>query len=373
MKNTFSPERLKLARQRRGLKQQELAARCNVATRTIHRWETGRFEPTDANLKTLSHTLRFPVSYFSGNVPSTLEDWAFRSFTNMTARQRNMALAAGSQAIDLDRWLDGLIQRPGLRLPDLQGHPPEEAAIVIRAKWGLGYRPLPNTVHLMEANGIRVYSLVYEGARFDALSVWQGDVPFVFLNTATTVERRRMNACHEVGHLVLHSRTGGGGTKSENNEAARFAAALLMPADPFIVSAPRKITLPAIISAKQQWGVSAISYIRRLHELHRISNWQYRSLCTKLMTRYHHTDEPGPARAPEVSSVLAQVFSPRGFGISRREAIEHLRIPMSDLDDMTFGLTLTVARESAKHKAHTSSSGNIVEKDHSRSPLRLVK
>ena len=373
MKNIFSPERLRLARQRRGLKQQELAARCNVSTRTVYQWENGRGVPKDARLQMLASILGFPASYFFGDAPPTLDKWAFRAFTKMTAPQRDMALAAGAQAIDLDKWLDDLIQRPKLRLPDLQGHPPDEAAIAVRANWGLGYRPLPNTVHLMEANGIRVYSLVYDGAKFDALSVWHGDVPFVFLNTSTTVERRRMNACHEIGHLVLHARTGGGETKRENDEAAGFAAAFLMPADPFVVSAPRKITLPAIISAKQKWGVSAFSYIRRLHELQRISNWQYRSLCVKLMTRYEHTDEPGPTRVPEVSSVLDQVFSQRDFGISRRDAIKRLRIPMSDLDDMTFGLTLTVAREGAKHMARTTSSDNVGETIDSQPELRLVK
>ena len=373
MKDIFSPQRLKLARQRRGLKQQELAARCNVSTKTVYRWEHGKRVPDNANLRTLASTLHFPASYFFGDAPPTLENWAFRSFTKMTARQRDMALAAGAQAVDLDQWLDVLIQRPKLRLPDLQGHPPDEAAIAVRANWGMGYRPLPNTVHLMEANGIRVYSLVYEGAKFDAFSVWHGDVPFVFLNTATTIERRRMNACHEIGHLVLHARTGGGGTKSENDEAAAFAAAFLMPADPFIVSAPRKITLPAIINAKQRWGVSALSYVRRLHELRRISNWQYRSLCIKLVTRYEHTDEPGPARAPEVSSILGKVFSSRGFRIPRRDAIDHLRIPMSDLDEMTFGLTLTVAREGTIQRTRTFSPRNIIETSNPHTEIRLEK
>ena len=39
---------------------------------------------------------------------------------------------------------------------------------------------LPNVVHLMEAHGIRVYSLVQDGASFDAFSVWHGEVPFAF-------------------------------------------------------------------------------------------------------------------------------------------------------------------------------------------------
>ena len=49
----------------------------------------------------------------------------------------------------------------------------------------------------------------------------------------------------------------------------------------------------------------------------------------------------GQLQVPEVSKVLGWVFSPKKSGISRRDAIRHLRIPMRDLDEMTFGLALT--------------------------------
>ena len=65
-------------------------------------------------------------------------------------------------------------------------------------------------------------------------SHWQGDVPFIFLNTTKTAERSRMDAAHELGHLVLHAHTGGGSTKPHEDEAQAFAAAFLMPKAPFI-------------------------------------------------------------------------------------------------------------------------------------------
>lgn len=348
MTEIFSPERLRLARKRRGLHQQELAARIGVSPKAVSRWERGERSPEDDNLASLARELRFPVSYFLGDAPPTLDNWAFRSLARMTARQRDMALAAGAQAVGLDLWLDTLIERPDPNLSDLRGHPPEKAAVAVRAAWGLGYRPLPNVVHLMESNGMRVYSLVHDGADFDAFSVWYGKVPFVFLNTTVTTERGRMDSCHEIGHLVLHKHTGGGETKSENDEAAAFAAAFLMPVEPFMASAPRKPTLASVIEAKRQWGVSALAYVRRLHELGRITDWQYRSLCIKIKTEYRHTEEPSPIREPEASKVLAWVFSSHESRISRRDATKYLRIQMSDLDDMTFGLTITAMQGGAR-------------------------
>ena len=339
----FSPERLKLARQRRGIQQQELAVWIGVTPKAVSRWELGKRVPITDRLESLSRVLNFPVEYFFGSPPPILQNWAFRSLTKMTAPQRDMALAAGVQAISLDMWLDERIQRPELRVPDLRGQLPEAAATAVRATWGLGYRALPNVVHLMEANGFRVYSLVHDGVNVDAFSVWHGNVPFVFLNTTVTIERSRMDACHEIGHLVLHARTGGGGRSPEEREAAEFATALLMPAEPVMATAPPRVTLQSIVEAKQLWGVSALAYICRLHKLGRITEWQYRSLAIKIKTEYR-TTEPHPLRVPEASKVLWWVFSSRESGISRREAVRHLQVPMSDLDEMIFGLTLTPVR-----------------------------
>jgi hypothetical protein len=91
---------------------------------------------------------------------------------------------------------------------------------------------------------------------------------------------------------------------------------------------------------KQQWGVSALGDVRRLHVLGRLSEWQYKSMCIEIKTRFPK-DEPGHKRPHEASKVLAWVFSSPESGITRRDATKHLRIPMRDLDDMTFGLALT--------------------------------
>ena len=339
MSEIFSPERLTLARQRRGLLKQELAARVGVTPKTVSRWENGERAPAGDHLALLSRELGFAVEYFFGDAPPLLENWAFRSLARMTAKQRDTALAAGAQAVALDLWLDSLINRPALDLPDLRGQSPEEAATSVRAAWSLGYRPVPNMVHLLESRGVRVYSLVHDGVEFDAFSLWHGGLPFVFLNTSVTAERSRMDACHELGHLVLHAHTGGGATKPENDEASAFAANFLMPRDQFIATAPRQVSLATIVRAKQAWGVSALSYVRQMHVLNLISDWQYKSMCIEIKTKYPK-DEPGPTRPNEASKILAWVFSSES-GITRKDAAKHLRVPISDLNEITFGLALT--------------------------------
>ena len=69
------------------------------------------------------------------------------------------ALAAGSMAVDLHRWITDRFQLPSADLPDLRDYDPEDAANALRMDWGIGVRPIGNLVHLLEAKGIRVFSL----------------------------------------------------------------------------------------------------------------------------------------------------------------------------------------------------------------------
>ena len=330
----FSGERLVLARQRRGLFAQELAARVGVSVKTVGRWERSEKAPEEKNVLALSALLDFPPHHFFGDAPERLAAEKFRALARLTRRDQNLARAAGAQAVALDRWISQRFTRPEPNVPDLRDCTPEEAAEKLRAVWALGNKPLPNIVHLLERNGVRVYSLVHLGDEIDAFSVWQGAVPFVFLNTVKSTERGRMDACHELCHLTMHAHTNGA---AEEREAQTFAGSLLMPAVPFLASRPARISLGAIIEAKQEWGVSALAYAHRLYTLRHMTDWQYRNLCIEIKSRFPRA-EPGPERPREHSQVLAKVLA---NGASRKEMARDLGIRMQDFDEMTFGLALT--------------------------------
>lgn len=368
MGELFSPERLTLARQRRGYFVQELAARVNVSAKTVGAWERGDSVPKPPHLDALAITLEFPREFFFGDAPPVLEGSAFRSLARTTARQRDMARTAGSQAVALDAWIEERFTRPRPNVPDLSGRDPNTAALELRALWNLGYRPLPNLVHLMEANGIRVYSLVHKGDEIDALSAWQNDVPFVFLNTTKTAEHGRMDASHEIAHLTLHAHADEDRHKVHEDEARAFASAFMMPEAPFIATAPRRISVSAVVEAKHEWGVSALAYVYRLHQLGRLKDWQYRSLCIHLKSNYPKS-EPGRPLNRETSQILAKVLLPpkEGGAFTRKDVARALSYSLRDIDDITFGLALTaVTGGDARPGADGGSSREV-------SPIKLMK
>lgn len=369
MNTLFSPERLKLARERRGLLKQELAARTDVTPRAVSSWESGASEPSSENVEAIARVLDFPRGYFFGDAPVQLANAEFRSLARMTAKQRSTALAAGAQAVALDEWISTRFDRPVAKLPDLRdSESPEGAADNLRALWALGYSPIPNLVHLLEAKGVRVYSLVHEGTSVDAFSDWHGGTPFIFLNTQKTAERSRLDAAHELGHLTLHAHREGGTRKEHEDAAQAFAGAFLMPRASFIPTAPRRPTLDRILAAKVQWGVSALAYVYRMRKLGLLSDWEYRSLCIQIRST-HGSSEPGVNIPRETSQVLSKVFAVSG-GVRRTEAARDLNLRLADIDEITFGLTLT----SVPHSIATSDrfAGQVSSNGPALPPLKLV-
>ncbi|WP_337192667.1 ImmA/IrrE family metallo-endopeptidase [Novosphingobium silvae] len=209
---------------------------------------------------------------------------------------------------------------------------PEEAAQIVRASWGLGQQPISNMVKLLEAKGVRVFSLSEETNSVDAFSCWRGDQPFAFLNTFKSAERSRFDAAHELGHLVMHRHGAPQDSKQAESEADRFASEFLMPADD-VRSRIRHVTcVEDLIRLKLRWGVSVAALNYRVNKLGLASEWQNRSLNIEIARRGYRKNEPA-GMLREQSSLWPQVFTSLWQERLTRESIAtQLHVPTSELD-----------------------------------------
>lgn len=339
----FTPSRLTMARRRRGATKAAVAVTLgDITPQALMDFESGRYTPSSERLDQLARLLDFPVEFFSRPEPETLATSAvsFRSLAAMKAGQRESALAAGELALEFDAWVRARFNLPGVDVPDMRGQSPEAAAEAVRAAWGLGVRPIKSMVHLLEAHGVRVFSLSEKNYEVDAFSFWRGGAPFCFLNTMKTAEHSRMDAAHELGHLVLH-RHGPPKGKEVESEANEFAAAFLMPRTQVLATVPRARTLSACIQHKQIFGASLAAYVRRLHTVGLLTEWTYRTLFIQLSKAGYRRAEPEPA-PHESSAVMSKVFEAlRADGISRSDVARALNLHVADLDAMVFGLMMT--------------------------------
>lgn len=338
----FNYARVDLARRRRGLTRTALADAVGITTRGLRKIEREDVDASDQTIRGFASTLRFPLSFFYGDDLAALspEGSSFRSLSTLTARQRDQALASGELALHLLDWIEARFDLPEPDVPRYSGIDPATAAASVREHWGLGQRPVKNVVHLLEAHGVRVFSLAEECAEVDAFSAWQGSTPLVFLNTKKNAERSRMDAAHELGHLVMHAHGGPRG-RTQEDEAHAFGAAFLMPPESILASVPQGASLARIIKEKHRWKVSALNLARHCHKLNLLTEWQYRSICISLSKR-GRTREPEGMRHHESSQVLQKVFQAmRAEGISKTTVANDLSIPVEELNKSIFGLALT--------------------------------
>jgi Zn-dependent peptidase ImmA (M78 family)/DNA-binding XRE family transcriptional regulator len=340
----FTPSRLTVARERRGLTKTRLAELVGVTRRAITGFEAGDSAPSDATLERLAQTLGFPPSFFAAGELEEIPDEAasFRSLSRMSAADRHAALAAGRLALELSDWIGTRFRLPVPSVPKLgPGVDPETAAQIVRTEWSLGEKPIANIIHLLEARGVRVFSLAQECHEVDAFSLWRSSAPFVFLNTQKSGEHSRFDAAHELGHLVLHwHHELPQLNKQAEKEAHCFAAALLMPAASVLAAAPRMPTLKVLIRDKRRWKVSLAAYLQRLHELALLSDWQYRTLMVEVSQHGFRSQEPDPIQR-ETSQVLNKVFAMlRREGVSKADVARDLDLHADDLDALVFGLAI---------------------------------
>lgn len=327
---TFTPERLLFARERAGLTRLELGRLADVSPQSISNYEKGQNTPRDTNLHRLADALGVPVAFFSGDPMPELEGEMpnFRALTKMAVREKKSALATGSLAIKLNQWLEERLHLPDNQVPVYErgAAEPTLSAQRLRAQWEMGYTRIRSVVQLLESHGVRVFALPENLSSVDAFSFWYQGTPYVILNMTKTRERGRFDACHELGHLVLHSSHDVEGRVKEY-EANRFAASLLMPEEDVLASGLRNANVEKILAAKGRWGVSAMALTHRLREVGLTTEWTYTTTCRQLAQMGYRRGEPDTQDVGRESSQLLT----KAFGALRQRGIRQADVA-ADLD-----------------------------------------
>jgi Zn-dependent peptidase ImmA (M78 family)/transcriptional regulator with XRE-family HTH domain len=337
----FNPRRLSLARKRRRLTAKALSERTGLAADTISRLENGSNAPDDSTVGKLVNALGFPKDFFLDRDPEDIDTGAvsFRSFSKMSAKERDAAISAGCLGLQLSGWVEERFSLPKPNLVDLSYETdPEAAAGSLRQLWGLGERPIGNMLALIETQGVRVFSLSENTASVNAFSFWRDERPFIFLNNFKTAESSIYDSAHELGHLVMHKHGDPKGIRSAEREANSFASAFLMPPKDVRSRVNRPISIETVLAAKSRWRVSAMAMAYRLNSLGLLSEWQYKSLCIELGKRGYRQGEPrGIERETSIiwRKVLSQLWNER---TTKNDIARSLHLPLDELEGLIWNL-----------------------------------
>ena len=304
-------ERLRQARLAAGLSLEGLARRLDrpITRQALSKYETGASQPPPSRIAELAAALDVQASTLLTE-PAVDIHWVdYRKLAKLSKSRQEKVTAVAAQRLEAElrlRELFHLGERHDLPGP-IEVHNLSDcdyAAAAVRMRWDLGYRPVDSLIELIEQRGGTIVSWP-EAWGFDGLSGWANRAPVLVLNSAMPPDRLRLNAAHEIGHLVMKSTNN---AKQDELFAFRFAASFLVPAEAArheLGTHRRGLALNELGLLKQRWGLSMQGWIRRAHDLEIISGDLYRTLNTRFRSAGWHRAEPFPYPVRE-SPVLCQ-------------------------------------------------------------------
>lgn len=326
MKGTpgFIGERLRQAREARGLTAISLSELLGISRQAVSLYEMGEVTPQPDILYKIADKLNLPISYFITPIDSINDKPIFfRSLSAATKTDRNR----GNVRLE---WLASFIMpylRKVVAFPDVNIPPDirfnimssdhndiEQIALNLRKYWGLGEGPISNVVLLLENNGIIIMRTNLDSVALDAFSTWNSvdNTPYIVLGTDKgSTTRSRFDAAHELGHLILHRSIDR--TKVNNpqlfklieQQANNFASAFLVPSNSFADDYTTP-TLDALLLLKERWRVSVAMLIKLITDLEFISDEHARRLWINYNRRGWKRGEPREEKIPIEKPVLLE-------------------------------------------------------------------
>ncbi|MFI7208972.1 helix-turn-helix domain-containing protein [Micromonospora aurantiaca (nom. illeg.)] len=317
----FQASALTLARRWRRLSKKELAQQAGVTAAAVSQYELGQSRPSASVLGRLALALAMPVEFFAAGFPTPVTPGhaQFRSLRATTQAERDQALAFGEIAWRVVDVIERHVHLPELRLPQLDLPEPataadvEAAALHARTAFGLGEEPIPHAVRLLEAHGVIVLTLPDVSDRVDAFSHWYGQRPFVFISPAKNDKARsRMDASHELGHLLLHHDAEPGSQLLER-QATSFASQFLAPTHRLREELPGRLDFDRLHQLKRRWGLSLKALVYRGHEMGIYRDHTYRRAMAMLAEwGYPEPGDLGPREAPSIIGHAIGLLTSRG-------------------------------------------------------------
>ena len=341
------PARIKAARELRGLTQRQVVERMTKALSApaLSQIESGKIRPSEATIQSLAETLEVPSSYFSVQWPAQHTQLTyFRDLRSTTVRARRQAAARALLLSDLVAALEQHVRGPIVDVPQ-HPIPPgadraaiESAATKVRDAWHLGDDPVRDVVREIEQHGIVVARLKTGGASIDAFSTWLGSRPLVLLtdHKQDNYVRSRFDASHELGHLVMHSRSEPG-PKALESQAHTFASAFLLPDKHAHAQLPSRLNAAGwsrLAEMKRVWGISLAALLLRARRLEIVSADAYQSAMRYMSSRGWRTQEPGDREMgrPESPDLLERLenHATKNAGTPIRRLIQDAHLPLKD-------------------------------------------
>lgn len=297
------PGKLKLARLALGLSTREAAERARglaaVSHATVASYERGDTRPTLPVLAALATVYGRSINWFIESAPA-LSGVQYRNLKSKTRLVDKLRFEA-----EAHRWLDAytrLERRLGARRrAERLASAPRDVSGRELAEWVRKQvklrpeQPITSVIDLLERFGIRTLELDMD-LSIDGIAAHLGNEHVVVLNSRVSNDRARMNAAHELGHVVYED-CGRGvfGERSMESRVTDFASNLLMSSR-VLGLAFKGRSMVRLVQFKEAYGISLAAMIFRAEKEAIIPRDLAKHLWIEFAKRGWRRREPGSVR-----------------------------------------------------------------------------
>ena len=350
----FVGARLTEARKARGISATDLADLVGVSVQSISKYENDKQSPKFDVLHEFATVLKFPHDFFLRAVPAQDERpifWRAKLSAPPVARDRaEVRLEWMKEIVD---YLASYFELPDLKIPTFNFSEDsfgsfdfvEHVAKEIREFWNIQPGPMPDTIELLETNGILASRIHVRADKLDAFSQWSDrfNVPFVVLSRdKVSACRQRFDVLHELVHITCHASlpkrklNDRAFYKAIEKQADQIASAILLPEAEFTgeLYAP---SLDGFLTLKERWGASVGAMIMRCKHLDLIDDDDARRLWINYNRRGWRTGEPLDGKLELEEPHLIR----RSFELLMEEGVQStsqimkaLPFPVADLEEL---------------------------------------
>jgi Zn-dependent peptidase ImmA (M78 family)/transcriptional regulator with XRE-family HTH domain len=311
-----NPDMLILARESRGMSQEDLAQVIGVSQGRISKYENGMSLVTDDDLQSLARALNYTPEFFfqKDKVYGLGSSFLFhrqRKEVPMVIQKRIQA-EINILRMQVERLLRGVEIDTENSFPrlDVDDHDcdVEKIARTVRATWRLPLGPVASvTASIESACGI-VLKCSFDTPLIDAAHLWlPGLPPLFFVNRDAPGDRLRWTLAHEIGHAIMHANP----TGNVEEQANRFAAEFLLPEADISRFLDSNLTLEQAANLKMVWKVSMAAIIKRANDLGKINQKKYYRLFQSLSAQGMRIIEPFPIPVEEPKTIRGVVATHR--------------------------------------------------------------
>ena len=276
----------------------QVPRRLSISHATLTNYESGRSQPTIEVLNALAGIYQRPLNWFLSE-SLTLTNVRYRN-RRSRVRQGDLARyeAHGIKWLQAYQALEDTLHKPlDGDLKDFRFERDEsgaEAAARLRRRLGLGPEDrIASVAELLERLGVRAVELPTELA-IDGFAAAAGGEYVVALNSTVPSDRARLNAAHEVGHVLAGDCDSRDIDNRGPNEdrAFDFASHLLLTQEMLEV-AFRERSMVRLVQFKERFGISVAAMIYRAQQGDLLPEKVAKRIWVEIARRGWKQNEPG--------------------------------------------------------------------------------